>query len=188
MSSNGETPTDVVAPPNPNNEPEPPRRYQLYVSNDRTDDRDLCPGSKRALSLLRDDGTASSVGTAAASLLVQVRHVASLHRIPEFLTGTPTLLDTWRSECYRGTDAIQVLSTLGPESRTSSSPSPDLQGRSDLVNQDQSTTKKTKKPGLVSTAPPSAPTFDPPLEDVGEDEPKVTALEVERELRSRGQS
>lgn len=78
--------------------------YILYIGQDRTDTTKFCPGSRQALSIL--EGAADQAG-------VSVQNVERLREkigtLPDWLTGTPTLISKSTKKAMRGQSALDHL-------------------------------------------------------------------------------
>jgi hypothetical protein len=83
--------------------------YILYVGHDSRDGSRFCRGSQHALAAL-------DAAPDALSRDVNVQTVERLHekvgRLPEWLTGTPTLVCKQTRKAYRGTRAVDMLEAL----------------------------------------------------------------------------
>ena len=117
------------------------KNYVLYVNDDNENLDNLCPGSQICASLL--DGCTD----------VHVQHVVPLIEkgidLPEWLDGTPCLVDKKTSQAYRGTAAVNVCKTLKKKNRPRVAPSKPLS--KPRVNQNTERMHTDVPPPAVST-------------------------------------
>lgn len=84
--------------------------WVLYIAQDARDASRFCPGSRQAVALVEQQELDNSV---------LIQNVAVLQKkdvkLPDWLTGTPSLVDTRSSLLFRGTEAVQRLKDIKSE-------------------------------------------------------------------------
>lgn len=76
----------------------------LYVGHDNTEQNEFCPGSTVCMALVEKIST---------TIRVQNCDILCQHQdLPEWLNGTPILIDDVTQEPYRGTQAVRVLQKI----------------------------------------------------------------------------
>lgn len=76
----------------------------LYVGHDNTEPNEFCPGSTVCMAL---------VEKISAKIRVQNCDILRQHQdLPEWLNGTPILIDDVAQEPHRGTEAVRVLQKI----------------------------------------------------------------------------
>lgn len=97
LSDDGETRTSTMA------------RYVLYINQDYTGKGAYCPGSSRCLEILSDLPD------------VEVQHIDDILKsgvnLPQWLEGTPCLVDTQTATATKGSNAIELARRIEDESR-----------------------------------------------------------------------
>jgi hypothetical protein len=86
-------------------------RYVLYINNSHRDEASLCEGSKLCM---------SAVNGRKDFIIQNVQHLIQNNvNLPEWLDGTPCLVDKETSQAYKGTAAVNFAKSVGKSNASS---------------------------------------------------------------------
>lgn len=154
----------------------------LYVSQDKHDDTSMCPGSLVCLSIVEK----------LPDEIISVQNADILRRttsdLPEWLDGTPILINEDEGVPYRGKDAIvklqTILRSLPPPSRSRSESTPESKQLSKPI--------KSRKTSEISAEPQKETLDDHFTMDVVVSEEtksdKITEQDLQRYMEMRNSS
>lgn len=148
------------------------KRWVVYVGSDAHDETIFCPGSRAVMKLI--DAIKEDVHVQSVDVLLE-KKVA----LPEWLWGTPTVVDTTNRVAYTGTEAVNVIRDASGGNETRAPTHDEMIGINAYGSQSELGTEDGDDAASVFVAP-----IDQARLSIDMDK-KVTDEDVQRYISSR---